>query len=122
VVRHRLLVNYGQLPGQIRSRQKSPPLVPLGLHGLFVGFRTINTTVVFSVTLLQSTRNWHIAFSRSSIKINKPIQTQGKKTFALQPPPPCCICARKNNPKLLYITCSYIRSPPDGETTGINIT
>jgi hypothetical protein len=31
----------------IPSRQKSPPLVPLGLHGLFVGFRTINPAVVF---------------------------------------------------------------------------
>jgi len=26
----------------IPSRQKSPPLVPLGLHSLFVGFRAIN--------------------------------------------------------------------------------
>lgn len=31
----------------ITNRQKSPPLVPLGLHGLFVGFRTINPAVVF---------------------------------------------------------------------------
>jgi len=30
---------------------KIPPLVPLGLHGLFVVFPTINPAVVFSVTL-----------------------------------------------------------------------
>jgi len=46
-VRLCLVVHYGQLRKAIPSRQKSPPLVPLGLHGLFVGFRTINPSVAF---------------------------------------------------------------------------
>ena len=66
--------------GKIPSRQKSPPLVPLGLHGLFVGFRTIHPPVVF--------------FCRTFCRI-------AKKTFALQPPPPCCTCARKKQPKAI---------------------
>ena len=65
---------------------------------------------------------WHIAFSRFSKRSISQSTRKAKKTFALQPPPPCYTYARKNNSKLLYITCSYIRSPPDGETTGINIT
>ena len=46
-VRFHLIDNYGQHRSAITSRQKSPPLVPLGLHGLFVGFHTINPSVVF---------------------------------------------------------------------------
>jgi len=43
-------VYYGQPPqDKIPSSQKSPPLVPLGLHSIFVGFRTIRPAVVFSV-------------------------------------------------------------------------
>jgi len=38
-------------PGPITDRQKSSPLVPLGLHSLFACLRTINPAVVFSVTL-----------------------------------------------------------------------
>ena len=33
----------GSSAGQIPSRQNSPPLVTLGLHGLFIGFRFNNS-------------------------------------------------------------------------------
>jgi hypothetical protein len=55
--------NYnGQLRRAIPSRQKSSPLVPLGLHGLFVGFRTINPSVVFSVTLFAINPSFTVLF------------------------------------------------------------
>ena len=38
---------YGQLNRSKPRRQKFSLLVPLGLHGLFVGFRTIHPSVVF---------------------------------------------------------------------------
>jgi len=42
-VRLRLKVNYGQLrQDKIPGRQKSSPLVPLGLHSLFAYLRAIN--------------------------------------------------------------------------------
>jgi len=41
----------------------------LGLQSLFACLRTIYPTVVFFLShFLQSTHNWHIAFSRSSKK------------------------------------------------------
>ncbi len=47
-VRFYLKVYYGQLRrGRIPGRQKSSPLVPLGLHSLFACLRTIHPAVVF---------------------------------------------------------------------------
>jgi hypothetical protein len=87
--------------GKIPSPKKSPPFVPHGLHALFCGFRTVNPSVVF--------------FCHTFCKWQKRrLHSNRHHRAALAP--------EKNNPKLLYITCSYIRSPPDGETIGINIT
>jgi hypothetical protein len=66
-VRLRLVDNYGQLRRAIPSRQKSPPFVPHGLHGLFVGFRTINPSVVFFLShFLQKAKK---TFARKFIPI-----------------------------------------------------
>ena len=46
-VRLRLEANYGQLRRASTGRQKSSPLVPLGLHSLFSCLRTIHPAVVF---------------------------------------------------------------------------
>jgi len=64
------------------SRQLAELVEAQGLHGLFVGFRTIHPTIVLFCHTFCST-----PFSRG--------QGVAKKTFALQPPPPCCTCARK---------------------------
>jgi hypothetical protein len=79
----------GSSAGQIPSRQKSPPLVPLGLHGLFVGLRTIHASLFFSVTL----------FAKGKKDVCTPTATT---VLHLR--------QKKNNSKLLYITCSYIRA------------
>ena len=80
-VRLRLKAYYGQLGRATTCRQKSSPLVPLGLHSLFACLPTIHASLFF--------------FCHTFCK-------RQKKTFALQPPPPCCTCARKKtNPKLL---------------------
>jgi hypothetical protein len=44
------------------SRQKFPSLVPLGLHGLFVGFRTIHASLSFSVTLFAINPSFKVMF------------------------------------------------------------
>jgi len=46
-VRLRLKDNYGQLRRAITGRQKSSPIVPLGLHSLFACLRAIHPSVVF---------------------------------------------------------------------------
>ncbi len=49
MVRLRLKVHYGQLPRTTTGRQKSSPLIPLGLHSLFACLRTIHASLFFSV-------------------------------------------------------------------------
>jgi len=71
--------------GKIPSRQKSPPFVPHGLHGLFVGFRTIHASLFFSVTL----------FAKGKKDVCTPTATT---VLHLR--------QKKNNSKLLYMTCS----------------
>jgi hypothetical protein len=41
----------GSRSGAIPNQQKSPPFVPHGLHGLFVGLGTIHASLFVSVTL-----------------------------------------------------------------------
>ena len=68
---------------------KSPPFEPLCLHVLFVGFRTINTAVVFFC---------HTFCKRQKRRLHS--NRHHRATLAPE----------KNNSKLLYITCSYIRA------------
>ena len=55
----------------------------------------------FSVTLFATHAHLAHCFFSFLKKINKPIHPQAKKTFALQPPPPCCTCARKKQLKAI---------------------
>ena len=63
--------------GIIPSQQKSPPLVPLGLHGLFVGFRTINPSLFFSVMFFAINPSFTVMFFQNHC-FNSP--TRSKKT------------------------------------------
>jgi len=88
-VRLRLSVHYGHLRKATTSHKKSPPFVPHGLHGLLCGFRTINPAVVFFC---------HTFCKRQKRRLHS--NRHHRATLAPE----------KNNSKLLYITCSYIRA------------
>ena len=111
---------YGQLRRAFPGRQKSPPLVPLGLHGLFAGLRAILPAVVFFChTFCNPPAFGTLLFLVSPLfkgvggwKSNKPIHPQGKKDirYSNRHHRTWFAPEKKTTPKLLYITCSYIRA------------
>ncbi|MFZ4549668.1 MAG: hypothetical protein ACOYN4_19630, partial [Bacteroidales bacterium] len=90
----------GQFRRATTSRQKSPPLVPLGLHGPFVGFRTIHASLPFSVTLFAINPSFTVMFFQNHY-FNPP--TRSKKD-----------APEKAYSKLLYITCSCTKTRKGG--------
>ena len=129
--RFHLKVNCGQLRRATTGRQKSSPFLVSSLSmpkcrvcTVFLPASAQSILLLFfSVTLFAI--NPHLAHCFFSFlkKINKPIHPKGKKDVCTPTATTVLhLRQKKNNSKLLYITCSYIRSPPDGETTGINIT
>jgi hypothetical protein len=83
------------------------------LHGLFVGFRTINPSVVFFCHTFCNPTYFHsVVFSKPLFQsTHKSKKESGTPTATAVPE----MRQKKNNSKLLYITCSYIRSPAFGD-------
>jgi hypothetical protein len=85
--------------------------MPHGLHSLFACLRAVNPAVVFFCHTFCNPRTiWHIAFSRSSKKVNKPIHPQAKKksgtpTATTVPE----MRQKKTTQSYIYIMLSYVR-------------
>ncbi|MBL0327014.1 MAG: hypothetical protein IPP61_17935 [Cytophagaceae bacterium] len=69
------------------------------MHGLFLGFRTANPSVVFSVTLLQPNAHKAQSHPRACGGL-EPCQPSKQKDVGTPTTTTVPTCARKNNPKL----------------------